>query len=118
MNINDLFYKAAELYKKLTDIEANHQTNLGVIIADQYREQLAALTSEDMANICDNRKYASILNRNRENSVFYRDCVILLLYCLIDKNPNEVPKKWPFEQEYLRVIYSNAGVNPQAFGID
>ena len=116
--INALLAKAAELYITLTGVIPNSQTNLGMLIADEYKELLSAIKLEDMARICNEPLYASVLKKKRESSVIYRDCVIILLFCLIDQNPTAVPKLWPFEQEYLRDLYSNIGMNPQAYGID
>ena len=117
-SVNALFEKASALYKKLTSVDSNKTTLLGMTITDAYKEELNEIAPDEIDKICDKESLSSVLRRKRDNEVLYRDSAILIIYCLIEKKPNNTPKKWPIDQKYLKVLYTDMGKNPQAYGID
>ena len=116
--IDKLLEEAGILYKKLTGVEPNKDTIIGKAIANNYIKELSNIQPDYIREVCDKDIYKSILDRKRENNVFYRDAIVLILYCLIKKYPMDIHKNWPFEQEYLRALYSDVGINPQSCGLD
>ena len=49
--------------------------------------------------------------KKREDSVFYRDSVVILLGVLVTENETSIPRKWPVDSGYLEDFYNTLGIS-------
>lgn len=109
--IDVLLQKSAEIYKKATGEEAENNTNLSKIIATAYIDLLKDVKCDDLSNywLKDNKALGSIIKGKRDESVFYKDSVIIPLAWLISQNRTSIPKSWPENSNYLEDFYIAMG---------
>lgn len=107
-----LLAKASELYKNITGEITSPATTLGMLITDKYRVQLKRVTPESLSEWIDARPwFGDALKKKRDESVFYRDSVVILLGKLVTDNETTVPKLWPIDSSYLEDFYSALGIS-------
>jgi hypothetical protein len=51
------------------------------------------------------------LKNKRNESVFYRDAVVILLGFLVSANQTAVPRHWPVDSAYLEDFYATLGIS-------
>jgi len=107
-----LLMKASQLYTEQTGESSSPKTGLGMLIADAYRDQLKELTPEQLATWMSEKQQKAIgkvFKTKRNESVFYRDSIVILLAWLVSHYPTLIPKNWPVEMAYLENFYRDIG---------
>lgn len=112
-SVNSLLKRSAELYTALTGEEGNYDTPLANLLADTYRSMLSNVKPEDLTTWVQQRKgFGDVLKAERNESVFYRDPVVVLLGYLIVENTTTVPRLWPtVDSTYLENYYVALGIS-------
>jgi sRNA-binding carbon storage regulator CsrA len=107
-----LLARASEIYEEITGETTNPSTMLSELIADTYRELLRNVTPEQLNAWAGNYSWlGEKLSRKRNESVFYRDSVVILLGLLITENAVAIPKKWPVDSSHLEDLYTMMGIS-------
>lgn len=111
-SVDALLAKSAEIYSRLTGLCVPHETALGSLIADTYREILKGYTPQKLEEwIVKYSWLEKTIATKRAESVFYRDPVIILLGLLVTERETEIPKNWPVDLRYLQDFYSSLGIS-------
>ena len=109
-----LLIKSRELYQSITGEAPPQATTLGALITDTYRAELKGITPDSLAAWVQSKPWlGEALKIKREESVFYRDAVVILLGKLVSEHEMAVPKIWPVDLSYLEDIYSTLGISTQ-----
>lgn len=112
LSIDNLLAKSGEIYTSITKEPSSGLTQLGVQLADVYRDLVKDLTPEDLQLWVDAKPWlGDKLSKKRYESVFFRDPVIILLGCLISKYEMAIPKRWPLDGSYLEDLYIMLGIS-------
>lgn len=107
-----LLTKASQLYTEQTGESSSPKTGLGMLIADTYRDQLKELTPEQLVTWMSEKQQKAIgkvFKTKRNESVFYRDSIVILLAWLVSHYPTLIRKNWPVEMTYLENFYRDIG---------
>lgn len=113
-SIDALLAKSAEIYSRLTGITVSHDTPLGNLVGDAYREFLKQCPPQKLDEWIVKYSWLSeSIKGKRSESVFYRDPVIVLLGMLITEHETEVPKSWPVDSRYLEDFYTFLGISAE-----
>lgn len=107
--IDALLQKSTEIYKTVTGVEANNNTNIGKIIATAYIDLLKDINYETLQDYWLSENRGDIIRNKRKESVFYKDSVIIPLAWLISQNKTTIPKSWPENSSYLEDFYIAMG---------
>lgn len=111
-SVDALLVRSSEIYKAITGKDSSPSTALGGIIAETYHRLLKQLTPEQLNAWAEARPWlGNKLAQKRNESVFYRDSVVILLGLLITENEMTVPKQWPVDSAYLEDLYSMMGIS-------
>lgn len=111
-SITNLLVRSSEIYREITGEPANPKTQLGELIAEQYRIQLKDVSPDKLKAWADaHPNLKEILIRKRASSVFYRDSVVILLGLLVTENETTVPKLWPVDSQHLEDFYKTLGIS-------
>ena len=111
-SVTALLKRSAELYKGLTGVEGNYDTPLANLLADSYRSLLSSVKPDDLTAWVQQRNgFGDVLKAKRDESVFYRDPVVVLLGYLIAENTTTVPRLWPVDSSYLEDYYIALGIS-------
>lgn len=111
-----LLKKASQLYTEQTGESSSPKTGLGMLIADTYRDQLKELTPEQLViwmNEKQQKAIGKVFKTKRNESVFYRDSIVILLAWLVSHYPTLIRKNWPFEMSWLENFYRDIGFSPK-----
>lgn len=107
-----LLVRSADLYKELTGEEGNAETPLGLLLCDKFRTLLTGISPDTLSDWARKRKgFGETLKRKRDESVFYRDPVVVLLGYLIIHNETTIPRLWPVDSSYLEDYYVELGLS-------
>lgn len=110
-----LLVRSAELYQELTGEVGSPETPLGQLLCDKFRSLLSTVTPVQLADWARKRKgFGEMLKSHRNESVFYRDPVVVLLGYLILHNETTVPRLWPVDSTYLEDYYGALGLSTRA----
>ena len=111
-SIEALLKTASEIYQEITGEPTNPMTTLGGLVADTYREILKNIEPEQLRDWAKNRPgLGSSLCEKRQEFVFYRDSIVILLGLLIAEHESEIPGRWPVDSEYLEDFYTTLGIS-------
>jgi ppGpp synthetase/RelA/SpoT-type nucleotidyltranferase len=112
--IYKLLEKSSSIYNDITDEYSSAYTQIGLLVTDTYRELLTLVTQEDLELWAKkNLEMLKILKQVRNESVFYRDSVVILLGYLVFNNQTVIPPKWPLENSYLENFYLLIGISTE-----
>lgn len=111
-SIDALLAKSAEIYYRLTGLSVSHETPLGNLIGDTYRELLKDCAPEKLEDwIVKYPWLGEAITVKRSDSVFYRDPVIILLGLLVSDHETEIPRAWPVDARFLEDFYLFLGIS-------
>jgi hypothetical protein len=111
-SVDALLVRSSEIYEAITGEASSPSTALGGLIAEAYRGLLKKLTPEQLKAWADARPWlGGKLIQKRNESVFYRDSVVVLLGLLVTENEMAVPKQWPVDSSYLEDFYTTLGIS-------
>ena len=111
-SVSALLRRSSEIYERLTGEEANPSSALGELIADSYRELLKNVTPDQLEAWASGMGWiGGNLKSKRDESVFYRDAVVILLGFLVSGNQTSVPRHWPVDTAYLEDFYTTLGIS-------
>lgn len=111
-SVDALLVRSSEIYKAITGETSSPSTALGGLVADSYRGLLKRLTPEQLNTWANERPWlGNKLVKKRNESVFYRDSVVILLGLLVTENEMTVPKQWPVDSSYLEDFYTTMGIS-------
>lgn len=111
-----LLAQAARIYTSLTGEDVAFPTILGDIIVDAYREYFARITPEELSKWMEPKvRFGETLKGKREQSVFYRDPAVILLFWLVDNYKISIREKWPVDMGYLDDFLIAVGISPENF---
>jgi ppGpp synthetase/RelA/SpoT-type nucleotidyltranferase len=111
-NIHKLLETSSTIYTNITSEHSSPCTQIGLIVTDIYRELLKTIMPIDLQNWADNNfTMLSILKSKRNESVFYRDSIVILLGYLVFNYQTTIPLKWPLEMKYLEEFYGLIGIS-------
>jgi hypothetical protein len=109
-----LLARAGKIYKSLTGDSYSPSTPLGQIMSDTYREMLKPLSPDELDRWSMTRpSLGDDIKKRRNQSVFYRDPVVILLAWLATHNEMGFPKHWPIDGKYLEELYNMLGLSTQ-----
>lgn len=111
-SVSALLVRSSEIYETITGEPANPNTTLGEVIAEQYRGLLKDVTPDRLSAWVAERPWLNeAISKKRDESVFYRDSVVLLLALLVTENETSIPKRWPVDSSYLEDFYTTLGIS-------
>jgi len=111
-DVSSLLDYSSEIYKDITGESANSKTQLGEIIADEYRGLLKEVTKEKLKAWAEKRPWLKqSLLKERAESVFFRDSVVILLGFLVTENETSIPRRWPVDSACLENFYNMLGIS-------
>lgn len=107
-----LLVRSADLYKQLTGEEGNAETPLGLLLCDKFRTLLTGISPDALSDWARERHgFGDTLKHKRDESVFYRDSVVVLLGYLITQNETTIPRLWPVDSSYVEDYYVALGLS-------
>jgi ppGpp synthetase/RelA/SpoT-type nucleotidyltranferase len=113
-NIDKLLNDSAKIYKSITGEDAVVNTQLSKRIVNAYLDLLQKDTANsDKLNDWVSKNYflGEMLKKKRNESVFYKDSIVVLLGWLVSNNRIAVPKRWPEDINYLEDFYNAIGIS-------
>lgn len=111
-SVDALLVRSSEIYKAITGESASPSTTLGGLFAETYHGLLKQLTLEQLNTWAESRPWlGKKLAQKRNESVFYRDSVVILLCLLLTENEMTIPQQWPVDSSYLEGLYSMMGIS-------
>ncbi|HYG36806.1 MAG TPA: RelA/SpoT domain-containing protein [Clostridia bacterium] len=111
-SVDALLARSSEIYKTLTGETTNSATMLGQLVADTYRGFLKDVTPDQLNGWIDKRPwFGPCLLKKRNESVFYRDPIVILLGFLVTENETAIPKRWPVDSSHLEDFYTALGIS-------
>jgi putative GTP pyrophosphokinase len=111
-SVSALLVRSNDIYQNLTGELSNPASILGELLADEYRGFLKQITPEKLQAWSDARPWlGAVLIKKRNESVFYRDSVVILLGLLVTENQMSIPRQWPVDASYLEDFYSTLGIS-------
>jgi ppGpp synthetase/RelA/SpoT-type nucleotidyltranferase len=113
-NIDKLLCESEKAYNEITGFSSLGRTPLSILITDTYRSLLKPLKVEDFRMWLTSHTWlASRIKEKLNESVFYRDAIILIIAWLIKNNETAVPSQWPIDSTYLEDIYTMMGISKE-----
>lgn len=107
-----LLVRSSEIYRELTGESASANTVLGEIITEQFRELLNGITPDELNDWAKARPWlGKALITKRNESVFYRDSVVILVGKLVSDHETKIPSLWPMDSYYLEDLYNTLGMS-------
>lgn len=111
-DVSSLLNYSKEVYKEVTGESANSNTALGEMVADAYRGLLKTVTQDKLRAWVEVRPWLKdSLLKKRNESVFFRDSVVILLGLLVTENEMSIPKSWPVDSSCLEEFYNMLGIS-------
>jgi len=111
-SVEALLSTSSQIYTQITGEVSNPDTHLSQIIGDIYRELLRDTSPEKLIEWADDRKWlGGVLLKKRNESVFYRDSVVILIGWLITEHQLTVARKWPVDGRYLEDLFVTMGIS-------
>ena len=111
-SLRALLETSAEIYRDLTQESGNPSTQLGLLVADSYRELLKDLKPSMLKEWAKSYEWlGKVIIEKRKESVFFRDPFVILLGWLITEHQVTIPKDWPVELGYLEEFYNILGIS-------
>jgi hypothetical protein len=105
---------SAEIYERMTGEKTNPFTAVGLAAVRAYHGLLEGVASNDIQSWANQRSaIGPEVRRRREDSVFFRDSIIVLLAFLVSRYEISVATAWPFEGTLLRDLFICVGISPE-----
>ncbi|WP_027848134.1 GTP pyrophosphokinase [Marinospirillum minutulum] len=103
---------SSKIYSELTGEQILSESRLSLLIADSYRDELSKVTAKTLEEWYEKKRWIGQVIRDKRNqSVFYRDSVVIFLGWLVSNYQMTMPRKWPLDSKYLEDIYTVFGVS-------
>jgi ppGpp synthetase/RelA/SpoT-type nucleotidyltranferase len=111
-SVEALLVSSSQIYSEVTGEESNPDTHLSQIIGDRYRETLKDVSPAKLKEWAAGRNWlGAVLSKKRNESVFYRDSVVILIGWLVTEHPLTVAKGWPVDSGYLEDLFVALGIS-------
>jgi ppGpp synthetase/RelA/SpoT-type nucleotidyltranferase len=111
-SVEALLVASSDIYSEMTGEKTNPDTQLSQIIGDAYREILKDTSPAKLEEWADEHKWlGGVLVKKRNESVFYRDSIVIIIGWLITEHPLVVACEWPVDGSYLEDLFVTLGVS-------
>lgn len=111
-SVEALLVASSQIYSEITGEKSNPDTHLSQIIGDIYRELLKEVSPAKLKKWADERKWlGDVLTKKRNESVFYRDSVVILIGWLVTEHQLTIVRKWPVDSSYLEDLFVTLGIS-------
>lgn len=103
---------AVSAYKRHVGIPANEDSRFTNALLDPYRPQLDTITEQSLDELLmANSFIPERIETRAPLSALYRHPGVLVVYFLVNNEPDLVPRVWPFDLTHLEMIYTDLGLS-------
>jgi ppGpp synthetase/RelA/SpoT-type nucleotidyltranferase len=101
-----------EHYQSFVQLAPSKDVGFSRLVAGVYAQFVETMSESALREFLGENDFIGDKIRERfDFSVLYHQPAILFIYYLVETEPNELWKRWPFNLDHLNVIYSDMGVS-------
>ncbi len=116
-HVTALLNEAKIIYTSKVGVCPDKPGDLTAVFINTYREKLSSIEIPELKDYFETKGWlGKIISKKREESVLYKDPVIILLYMLIEKNQADMRPVWPVDLDYLKELYGDTGKSTEILG--
>ncbi len=108
----EIMSEASRLYFLKVGIKANDSSKISKTIAEAYRDKLKSLTPTLLSEWVESQSWLSnSIVSKRNDSVFFRDAILIITAWLVSKYRLTVKNDWPYDLKILSDLFVTMGVS-------
>lgn len=105
---DDFLLKLRGLYEGITNTD--YEEKINIFILDAFQDKLGDIQFSDISDLAAQKLIQDTIKRKYQNSLLYRQPIILLIYYLILEKRNLCQDLWPLTDKELQPLFSDLGI--------